>query len=163
MNRSPRPQRVAEFLLRRACRSLPEEQAEECFAAWAGELPAILSDPDLSGLRAAWRAVAFAFGQFRTAEELAARQPADTLDAAKALPLTGAFVLLAVTSDSEGVVGSIGTAAAGILAVVGCIALRPKRARARPHVSERSQRSDTWLLRQAQRRQHMPEEDVPGG
>jgi hypothetical protein len=163
MNRPPWPQRAAELLLRRACRRLPEEQAEERFAEWSAELPAICNDPDLSGLRAAWRAVAFALGQIRTAEELAARQPADPLDAARALPLIGALALLAVTSDSDGMGGSIGTVAAGFLAVVGCTALRPKRSKTRSRASTQGQRDDAWLFRQAQARRRVSEEEASGG
>lgn len=142
MNRSPWPQRAAECLLRRACRRLPEEQAEERFAEWSAELPAIVSDPDLSGLRAAWRAVAFALGQIRTAEELAARQPADPLDAVRTFPLAGALILLAVASDSDGMAGSIATTVAGVLAVVGCITLRPKRAQTRSSRLDAESRAD---------------------
>ncbi|MEV5989360.1 hypothetical protein AB0L85_31030 [Streptomyces sp. NPDC052051] len=154
MNRSPRPQRAAEFLLRRACRRLPEEQAEERFAEWSAELPAIVSDPDLSDFRAAWRAVAFAFGQIRTAEELAARQPADPFDAIRAFPLVGALILLAVTSDSEGMMDSVATVTAEVLAVVGCITLRPKRARTR---------SCARMQEQAQARRRLSEEEAPDG
>jgi hypothetical protein len=163
MNRPPWPQRAAELVLRRACRRLPEEQAEERFAEWSAELPAICNDPDLSGLRAAWRAVAFALGQIRTVEELAARQPADLLDAARTLPLVGALALLAVTSDSDGMVGSIGTAAAGFLAVIGCIALRPKHAKSRSRASAQGQRDDARLFRQAQARRRVSEEGAPDG
>ncbi|MDC2960451.1 hypothetical protein PO587_39120 [Streptomyces gilvifuscus] len=162
MNRSPRPQHAAEYLLRRACRRLPEEQAEERFAEWSAELPAIVGDPDLSGLRAACRAVAFALGQIRTTEELAARQPADPLDAVRAFPLVGALILLAVTSDSEGMTGSIATAAAAVLAVVGCITLRPKRARTQSSARMQERRGGA-RFRQAQARRRVFEEEASGG
>jgi hypothetical protein len=47
--------RLGEYLVRGACRQLPEGIREERFLEWAGELPAILHDPRLR--LGPWRAV----------------------------------------------------------------------------------------------------------
>jgi len=69
--RTPRTQRLAEGLIRRACRRLPGEAGDERYREWAAELPAILSDPDIgSGLRRSARALGYATGVFRCARRL---------------------------------------------------------------------------------------------
>jgi hypothetical protein len=66
-------QRVATYLIRRACRRLPQDIRGERFREWAAELPAILDDPDirLPALRTA-RALRFAAGT-RTSARLLLR------------------------------------------------------------------------------------------
>jgi hypothetical protein len=62
-----RGQRLAEYLLRRACRRLPEGVREERYREWAGELPAILTDPDVRWqARRTARALLFAVDHART-------------------------------------------------------------------------------------------------
>jgi hypothetical protein len=69
--RTPRTQRVAEGLIRRACRRLPGEAGDERYREWAAELPAILSDPDVgSGLRRSARALSYAAGISRCTRRL---------------------------------------------------------------------------------------------
>jgi hypothetical protein len=47
--------RLGEYLVRRACRQLPQDAREERYREWAAELPAILHDPQVRF--APWRAV----------------------------------------------------------------------------------------------------------
>ncbi len=59
---------VAERLIRRACRYLPEDVRDDRYREWTAELPAILHDPGIgfAPLRGA-RALRFAAGTIRTA------------------------------------------------------------------------------------------------
>lgn len=69
--RTPRTQRVAEHLIRRACRRLPGEAGAERYREWAAELPAILADRDVgSGLRRSARALSYAAGISRCTRRL---------------------------------------------------------------------------------------------
>jgi len=64
-------QRLAQYLIRRASRRLPEDAREECYQEWAAELPAILEDPGvpLALLRTA-RALSYAAGTLTSARLL---------------------------------------------------------------------------------------------
>ncbi len=71
MSRAPRAQRIAEWLIRTACRRLPADvRAEQC-REWTAELPAILDDQSIrpSFLRTL-RALTFCLGISRTARQL---------------------------------------------------------------------------------------------
>jgi hypothetical protein len=71
MNRAPSAQRIAEWLIRTACRRLPADvRAEQC-REWTAELPAILDDQSIrpSFLRTL-RALSFCLGISRTARQL---------------------------------------------------------------------------------------------
>jgi hypothetical protein len=69
--RTPRTQRLADHLIRRACRRLPGEAGDERYREWAAELPAILSDSDVgSGVRRSARALRYAAGISRCARGL---------------------------------------------------------------------------------------------
>jgi hypothetical protein len=73
--RTPRAQRLADHLIRRACRRLPGEAGDERYREWAAELPAILSDPDIgpgigAGMRRSARALGYAAGVSRCARRL---------------------------------------------------------------------------------------------
>ena len=71
MTAIPRTQRIADHLIRRACRRLPGEAGDERYREWAAELPAILSDPDIgSGLRRSARALRYGAGVSRCARRL---------------------------------------------------------------------------------------------
>jgi hypothetical protein len=67
LTRRPLTQRIAEHLIRRACRYLPGETREERYREWAAELPAILHDPGIrfAPLRSA-RALIYAADTFRS-------------------------------------------------------------------------------------------------
>ena len=61
-------QRLAERLIRRACRYLPEDVRADRYREWTAELPAIRHDPGIGfPPRRAARAVRFAAGTIRTA------------------------------------------------------------------------------------------------
>ena len=71
MSRAPRAQRIAEWLIRTACRRLPADvRAEQC-REWTAELPAILDDQSIrpSFLRTL-RALTFCLGISRTTRRL---------------------------------------------------------------------------------------------
>jgi hypothetical protein len=66
-----RTERLAEGLIRRACRRLPGEAGDERYREWAAELPAILADSDVgSGVRRSARALRYAAGVSRCARHL---------------------------------------------------------------------------------------------
>ena len=71
MTRGPASQRVAGWLVRRACRRLPDSIRDETCREWTAELPAITGDPDirLAPVRAV-RALGYAAGTFRGARRL---------------------------------------------------------------------------------------------
>jgi hypothetical protein len=61
-------ERLAGWLIGRACRHLPAATRAERGREWTAELPAILADPDVRpGLRRSARALRFAAGTIRTA------------------------------------------------------------------------------------------------
>ncbi len=71
MTSGPRVQRLAEYLIRRACRRLPGDTGAERYREWAGELPAILNDPDVRPAFLRWlRALSYAAGISRTTRRL---------------------------------------------------------------------------------------------
>lgn len=71
MTSGPRVQRAAEYLIRRACRRLPGDAGEERYREWAGELPAILNDPDVRPAFLRWvRVLSYAAGISRTTRQL---------------------------------------------------------------------------------------------
>jgi hypothetical protein len=63
-----RVQHLAEYLIRRACRHLPDDTCDERYREWTAEIPAILHNPDTrwQGLRAA-NALAYAADHMRGA------------------------------------------------------------------------------------------------
>ncbi len=85
MTSRPPAQRIAEHLLRRACRRLPGDIRDERYREWAAELPAIIHDPVIrvAFLRSAC-ALRYAVGVARSTRHLPAvgasprgtRQPA---------------------------------------------------------------------------------------
>ncbi|MFI5068682.1 MAG: hypothetical protein ACHP9Z_32540, partial [Streptosporangiales bacterium] len=71
MTRRPRGQASAEWLVRRACRRLPDDLRDEACREWTAELPAILHDRDVRGAPArAVRALSYAACTFRGARRL---------------------------------------------------------------------------------------------
>jgi hypothetical protein len=71
MSQAPRAQRIAEWLIRTACRRLPAEVRAERCREWTAELPAILDDQSIrpSFLRTL-RALTFCIGISRTTRQL---------------------------------------------------------------------------------------------
>ena len=71
MSRAPRVQRLAEWLIRAACRRLPVDERTERGREWTAELPAILDDESIRPpLRRALRALSFCAGISRTTRRL---------------------------------------------------------------------------------------------
>ena len=71
MSRAPLIQRIAERLIRAACRRLPADVRAEHCREWAAELPAILDDQSVRPrLRRALRALSFCAGISRTTRQL---------------------------------------------------------------------------------------------
>jgi len=71
VSRAPLVQRIAEWLIRAACRRLPAEVRAEHGREWAAELPAILDDQSIRPpLRRALRALSFCAGISRTTRQL---------------------------------------------------------------------------------------------
>ena len=75
MTALPRTHRLADHMIRRACRRLPGEAGDERYREWAAELPAILSDPDVGSgigarMRRSARALGYAAGISRCARRL---------------------------------------------------------------------------------------------
>jgi hypothetical protein len=91
MSQAPRVQRIAEWLIRTACRRLPADvRAEQC-REWTAELPAILDDQSLrpSFLRTL-RALTFCMGISRTARQLSRSARAGSRRARNSRSRTGA-------------------------------------------------------------------------
>jgi hypothetical protein len=66
-----RGQRLAEHLIRRACRHLPDDARDERYREWTAELPAILHDPDIRPqARRTARALLYAADHTRGASRL---------------------------------------------------------------------------------------------
>ena len=71
MSRAPLVQRVAEWLIRAACRRLPADVRAEHCREWTAELPAILDDQSLRPpFRRALRVLSFCAGISRTTRQL---------------------------------------------------------------------------------------------
>ena len=115
MTAIPRTQRIADHLIRRACRRLPGEAGDERYREWAAELPAILSDPDIgSGLRRSARALRYGAGVSRCARRLGRAggrpEPQPGLPARPGFPVRRVVVGLAIYLGVVGLV--VGLAAA---------------------------------------------------
>ncbi len=71
MSRAPLVQRIAERLIRAACRRLPADVRAEHCREWAAELPAILDDQSIRPpFRRALRVLSFCVGISRTTRQL---------------------------------------------------------------------------------------------
>ncbi|WP_332880922.1 hypothetical protein [Streptomyces sp. NBC_00564] len=129
MGRAPWALRAGEFVLRRICHQLPVQEAEDCFAEWSAELPAIWDDEALPRWRAATCVLAYCLGQRHTAQSLTPPPDDDPAEMLRAMPLIAAMLILVLFDDVQGLVGEIGTYTAEVLSVIGAIALRPRRAK----------------------------------
>jgi nitrate reductase NapE component len=84
VSRAPGVQRLAEWLIRVACRRLPADERTERGREWTAELPAILDDESIRPpLRRALRALSFCAGISRTTRQLSR--------SARAAPAQGPF------------------------------------------------------------------------
>jgi hypothetical protein len=120
MSQVPRAQRIAEWLIRTACRRLPADvRAEQC-REWTAELPAILDDQSIrpSFLRTL-RALTFCLGISRTARQLSRSARAGSRRTRNSQWRTGA----APTRPHDVAVRTVAGLAVWLLIVVGVIAL----------------------------------------
>jgi len=79
VSRGPLVQRVAEWLIRAACRRLPADERAERRREWAAEVPAILDDESVRPpVRRAMRALTFCVGISRTTRQLGRSARAST-------------------------------------------------------------------------------------
>jgi hypothetical protein len=109
MSQAPRTRRIAEWLIRTACRRLPADvRAEQC-REWTAELPAILDDQSIrpSFLRAL-RALTFSVGVSRTTRQLSRSARAGSRRAGNSQWRTGA---MRVRSSDVAVRAVVGLAA----------------------------------------------------
>lgn len=88
MTRGTFAQRVAEYVIRRACRHLPGDTRDERYREWTAELPAILQDPGIrfAPLRSA-HALRYAAGTARVSRRLS-RAAGSRRGHARRAPLT---------------------------------------------------------------------------
>jgi hypothetical protein len=71
MSAAPRGQRIAQWLIRAACRRLPEDVRADRCREWTAELPAILGDEGIrSSLLRTLRVLAFSAGILKTTRQL---------------------------------------------------------------------------------------------
>lgn len=129
MSPAPWALRAGEFILRRICRELPAREAEDCFAEWSAELPAIWADEELPRRRAAVRVFAYCLGQRRTVLALTPLPGDDPDEMLRAAPLVGGALLLGLSTDAQGLAGDISAYTAELLVLIGLITLRPRRSK----------------------------------
>lgn len=130
MSRAPWALRAGELILHRICHGLPVEEAEDCFAEWSAELPAIWDDKELPRWRASTRVLTYCLGQRRTAQFLMPPPDDDPADMFRAAPLiAAAALLLARSADTQGLAGDICTYTAELLSMIGASTLRIRTAR----------------------------------
>jgi len=120
VSRTPLVQRIAEWLIRAACRRLPADVRAERCREWAAELPAILDDQSvrLPFLRAL-RALSFCAGISRTARQLSRSARAGSRRARNSRWRTGAMRLRPPDVAARAVIGFI----SWLVIVLGVIAL----------------------------------------
>jgi hypothetical protein len=120
VSRAPRAQRLAEWLIRTACRRLPADvRAEQC-REWTAELPAILDDQSIRPpfLRTL-RVLTFCLGISRTARRLSRSARAASGRTRKAPWRTGAVP----TGPADVAVRTIAGLAVWLVIAVGFVAL----------------------------------------
>jgi hypothetical protein len=89
---APRGQRIAEWLIRAACRRLPPDVRAERCREWSAELPAILGDESIRlSLLRTLRALAFCAGISRTTRQLSRSARAGARRTRSSQWRTGAF------------------------------------------------------------------------
>ena len=89
--------RLGEYLVRRACRQLPQDVREERYQEWAAELPAILHDPPGPVRPAACGADARLCGGYAAGHGDDARHRISRLGATLAAPLPVAGLVVALS------------------------------------------------------------------
>jgi hypothetical protein len=122
---------IGGYLIRQACRRLPEDIGDERYREWAAELAAILDDPEvrLPPVRAA-RALGFALGICSSAGLLSradgsrsSRVPRGVLYLAGAIVIWVAAVEVATAYPLEGPWGYVYVAAGGVSQALAVLAV----------------------------------------
>jgi hypothetical protein len=119
----PPAQRLAEHLIRRACRHLPEDQRDDCYREWAAEASAILTDTG-SRLHRTASALYYAADQSRGTRTIlrAARKSQTAPSKPKTSPLRIAYfyflvaLVLVLPLAGRASNGAIGKLASNLLA-----------------------------------------------
>jgi Phospholipase_D-nuclease N-terminal len=125
VSRAPLVQRIAEWLIRAACRRLPADVRAERRREWAAELPAILDDQSIRPpLLRALRALSFCVGISRTTRQLSRSARAGARRTRNSRWRTGALPNQSPTIAVRAVIGFL----SWLVIVLGAIAL----VRARP-------------------------------
>jgi hypothetical protein len=123
VSRVPLVQRIAEWLIRVACRRLPADvQAERC-REWAAELPAILEDQSIPPFLRALRALSFCAGISRTTRHLSRSGRAGARRTRKSQWRTGALPPQSLNVGARAVLGFL----VWLAIVLGFIALTHER------------------------------------
>jgi Phospholipase_D-nuclease N-terminal len=92
VSRAPLSRRIAEWLIRAACRRLPADVRAEHCREWAAELPAIFDDQSIRPpFRRALRALSFCAGISRTTRQLSRSARASARRARRSRWRTGAL------------------------------------------------------------------------
>jgi len=126
---APRGQRTAEWLIRAACRRLPEDLRAERCREWAAELPAILGDDSVRPpLRRTLRALSFCVGISRTTRRLSRSSRAGAQDSQTWQWRDGAMPRQRIDVASRAVLGFLVWLAvvAGIIALARAIGQPPR-------------------------------------
>jgi len=106
VSRSPLVQRIAEWLVRAACRRLPADARAERCREWAAELPAILDDQSIHPpFRRALRALSFCAGISRTTRQLRRSARADAGRTRNSRWRTGALPNRGLNIGARAVIG----------------------------------------------------------
>ena len=152
--------RLAERMLERACRRLPEPVRDERVREWCGELPVILADPDA---RFAWvrcaKALRFAAGAARVARGMgrarsAQQDQASAIAARTALRIMAIFILgraparaasLGVLFPRFGVLGKVRLVVVVVL-LAGTQAIKRLPARARREALMAVAQFEAWAI-----------------
>jgi hypothetical protein len=118
MTSRPHGQRLAEHLIRRACRNLPDDTRDDRYREWAAELPAILHDPDIhfALLRSA-RALLYAADHTRSTRRLPGTATKPRVRALLAEATTRSRTASAWIRPVIAVASAVGIVVAGVFAL----------------------------------------------
>jgi hypothetical protein len=105
VSRAPLVQRIAEWLIRAACRRLPADVRAERCREWAAELPAILDDQSIPPFLRALRALGFCVGISRTTRQLSRSARAGARRARNSRWRTGALPPQPLNIGARAVIG----------------------------------------------------------
>jgi hypothetical protein len=113
-------QRLAEHLIRRACRHLPDDTRDDRYREWAAELPAILRDPDIRfRLNRSARALLYAADHHRGTRRLprTSTTPRARAVLTRLVPVFSKSAVSAWIRPVIAVAGAVGIVVAGVFAL----------------------------------------------